>query len=170
MWCGRIPRPAVSASAEDHTDNLSSYLSLSQVQRGILFQSDQCDSDFKTENGLRIHKGKSLKEAFSGVCDDHKDNLPTYLSLKSSLALPFEFYLLSSFDVGSHSPWMSFMNIDLFLVFSTSNCLLLSHTLSERGEMSAASYVPVSLQLWQSQNYSLVLLLGMRICTARFEG
>ena len=111
LWCGRIPRPAVSASAEDHTDNLSSYLSLSQVQRGILFQSDQCDSDFKTENGLRIHKGKSLKEAFSGVCDDHKDNLPTYLSLKSSLALPFVFFLLSSVDVGSHSPWMSYMKL-----------------------------------------------------------
>ena len=29
LWCGRIPRPAVSASAEDHTDNLSPHLSLS---------------------------------------------------------------------------------------------------------------------------------------------
>ena len=29
------------------------------------FQCDQCNSSFKTVNGLKIHKGKSHKEAFS---------------------------------------------------------------------------------------------------------
>ena len=31
-------------------------------KRGDLFQCDQCDSTFKTQNGLKIHKGKAHKE------------------------------------------------------------------------------------------------------------
>ena len=34
-------------------------------KQGKGFQCDQCDFDFKTENGLKIHKGKSHKEVSS---------------------------------------------------------------------------------------------------------
>ena len=34
-------------------------------KQGKGFQCDQCDLDFKTENGLKIHKGKSHKEVSS---------------------------------------------------------------------------------------------------------
>ena len=34
-------------------------------KQGKAFQCDQCDLDFKTENGLKIHKGKSHKECSS---------------------------------------------------------------------------------------------------------
>ena len=37
----------------------------SNQKQGNSFQCDQCDSTFKTENGLRIHKGRSHKEASS---------------------------------------------------------------------------------------------------------
>ena len=174
LWCGGIPRPAVSASAEDHTDNLSSYLSLSQVQRGILFQSDQCDTDFKTENGLRIHKGKSHKEASSGVCDDHTDDLFSYLLLSqvfcgaSMCTFPsFAFSCWTNID-GIHAPWMSYiyeqLNTDLFLVSFTAL-------------LNACSYVtPIQKEeKCQQQIMCLSKLLfgftpGMRHFTARLEG
>ena len=34
-----------------------------QMKQGVAFPCDQCDANFKTENGLKIHKGKSHKEA-----------------------------------------------------------------------------------------------------------
>ena len=36
-----------------------------QMKQGVAFLCDQCDANFKTENGLKIHKGKSHKEASS---------------------------------------------------------------------------------------------------------
>ena len=37
----------------------------SKQKQCAAFQCDQCDANFKTENGLKIHKGKSHKEASS---------------------------------------------------------------------------------------------------------
>ena len=161
LWCGRIPRPAVSASAEDHTDNLSSYLSLSQVQRGILFQSDQCDTDFKTENGLRIHKGKYRKEGSSGVCNDHTDNLSSYVFLSQvfcgATICTFPSFAFSCWYPRSLDVTYEQLNTDLFLVFSTSNCLFFK-----------------SQPFRKRRNASSKLLFGftsgMRHCTARLEG
>ena len=51
-----MKKPTSESSATGLESNQNS------KKQGKGFQCDQCDFDFKTENGLKIHKGKSHKE------------------------------------------------------------------------------------------------------------
>ena len=54
-----MKKPTSESSATGLESNQNS------KKQGKGFQCDQCDLDFKTENGLKIHKGKSHKEVSS---------------------------------------------------------------------------------------------------------
>ena len=54
-----MKKPTSESSATGLESNQNS------KKQGKGFQCDQCDFDFKTENGLKIHKGKSHKEVSS---------------------------------------------------------------------------------------------------------
>ena len=54
-----MKKPTSESSATGLESNQNS------KKQGKGFQCDQCDFDFKTENGLKIHKGKSHKDVSS---------------------------------------------------------------------------------------------------------